>query len=88
MFASREIQKQLKQKPRRIIAKIREINGGRHGRTGESVAVVEPEYFANGEIKRSVFRRINTINVLKVPFSPKKNTKHYEQIIEVIEIIE
>lgn len=41
----------------RIIAKINEWNGGNYGRSGQYVAIVEPELFKNGKIKKNRVQR-------------------------------
>ena len=87
LFASREIEKAMKKQPERIIARIREFNGGRYGRTGESIAIIEPEYFKNGEVKHSIFRRIETLETLKKGYS-YAGASHNEQIIEILEVVE
>lgn len=38
----------------KIKALIREFNGGRYGRSGEYIAIVEPQLFKNGKIKKAV----------------------------------
>lgn len=81
-----EIEKAMKNCPKRIKAVIREFNGGRYGKSGEYVAIVEPEYFKNGNYKKQTFRTIEVLEVRKKGYG-YGNCNHSEQIADIIEIL-
>lgn len=72
--------------PTRVKAVIREYNSGRYGRMGEYIAIVEPQYFKNGNIKKSGFTVIETIEQIKKGYG-YGNCKHSEVIHDILEII-
>lgn len=71
----------------RIKALIREYNGGRYGKMGEYIAIVEPQLFKNGKIKKSGFKLIKYIETVKSGYR-YGNATHNESIREVLEVLE
>lgn len=67
-----------------IKALIRTYSGGKWGRSGEYIAIVEPKYFKNGNMQKSGFRVIEKLEVLKRGYHhPCAN--YSESIAEVLE---
>ena len=67
----------------KIIAKINEWNGGNYGKSGQYVAIVEPELFKNGKMKKTGFKEIERLETLKDGFRCR-GASHSESISEVI----
>ena len=69
----------------KVKAIIREYNGGRYGRMGEYVAIIEPAFFKNGEMKKTGFSVIEKLEVTKNGYRANGNATHTESIYKVIE---
>lgn len=88
LFATKELEKEvIKNQPKTVIAKIREFNGGRYGRMGEYIAKVKPEYFKNGNVKSTIFTKLETLETIKKGYRCS-NAKQSEQIVLIIEIVD
>lgn len=48
-----------------IKARITVYNGGRYGRPDEFIAIIKPEYFKNGNIKKTDFTIIEELETIK-----------------------
>jgi hypothetical protein len=71
----------------KIKAIIEEYNGGKYGRPGEYIAVVEPAFFKNGKIKKTGFNVIQLIEITKSGYG-YGNATHAERIKTVLEYID
>lgn len=49
----------------KVKATIETWSGGKYGRPGEYVAIVEPYFFKNGNMKKTGFRVIKTLEIIK-----------------------
>ena len=67
-----------------MLARIKEFNGGRYGKTGEYIAEIKPEYFKNGNIKRSVFTVLDIKETIKKGYGYGNASKAW-QIVSIIE---
>lgn len=74
--------------PKKIKARITEYNGGRYGRSGEYVAIIEPQYFKNGNMRKSDFRVVEVLEIRRKGYRANCCATHTESIAEVMEIIE
>lgn len=48
-----------------VKARIKTYAGGKWGRSGEYIAIVKPEFFKNGNMKKSNFTVVATLEVIK-----------------------
>lgn len=71
----------------KVKARIKTYAGGRWGRNGEYIAIVEPKFFKNGNIKKSDFRVIEVLEVVKKGYH-HQCARYSESIDEVIEVTE
>ena len=71
----------------KVKAKIGVYNGGRYGRNGEYIAVIEPRFFKNGNMKKSDFKVIETLEITKKGYN-YGNAPCSESIKEIIEVLE
>lgn len=69
----------------KVIAKINEWNGGNYGRSGQYVAIIEPEYFKNGKMKKTGFKVIEHLETIKNG-NRYNGALHSESIGEIIYI--
>ena len=76
-----------KNHPEKIKAVIQEFNGGKYGKMGEYVAIVKPQYFKNGNMKKSGFTVDKIIETRKKGYG-YSGCAHAERIAKVLEIIE
>jgi len=67
-----------------IKARIKTWSGGKYGRCGEYIAIVQPEYFKNGKIKKTDFKVIKTLGTVKKGYH-HQCANYSESIAEVIE---
>ena len=81
------IEKAMKNQPVKVKARIREFNGGKYGRSGEYIAIIEPEYFKNGNYKKGSFRVVERLETIKKGYGYGSCT-HSEQIADILEVIE
>lgn len=87
MLLNYEMEKRVNSEhPSKIKALIREWNGGRYGKSAEYIAVIEPEYFKNGSIKKGSFRVIEVLETTKKGYR-YGNANHSEQIADILEIL-
>lgn len=64
---------------------IREYNGGKWGRMGEYIADITPQYFKNGNMKKTGFRVNKVYEVTKKGYRVNCNATHTESIWKIIE---
>lgn len=65
-------------------ARIQVFCGGKYGRSGEYIAEIIPKYFKNGNIKKTVFTWVKTIEITKKWYA-YGNARVTERIKEIIE---
>lgn len=65
-------------------ARIREWNGGQYGKMGEYIAEIEPQYFKNGNIKKSKFDISEIYETIKKGYGYRGSSKSY-QIVSIFE---
>ena len=82
-----EIEKAMKNMPKQVKAVIREFNGGRYGRPGEYIAIIEPEYFKNGNFKKGSFHVVERLQTVRKGYG-YGNCSHSEQIADILAVIE
>lgn len=75
------------QKPEKIKARITVYNGGRYGRPDEFIAIIKPEYFKNGNIKKSDFTIIEELETIKKGYNYGGIATSSVVISEIIEIL-
>lgn len=75
-------------RPEKIRARVVEFNGGYWGRPGEYIADLAPQYFKNGNVKKTDFNVVNpnTIERIKKGYRANCNASHSESIIEIMAI--
>ena len=61
-------------------------NGGRYGKPGKYIAIVEPCYFKNGKLMTTKFKHIQTVEVISNGYN-YGNATTSERIVEVLEEI-
>ena len=61
-------------------------NGGKYGRMGQYIAIIEPVFFKNGKMKKTGFRTIEVIEQIKKGYRATNNATQTESIGEIIEI--
>ena len=84
----KEIEARIKnEQPKKVKAVIREFNGGRYGKTGEYVAIVELRYFKNGKFKKTNFRLVEFIERTIWGYGCG-NCRHTESITDILEIVD
>ena len=71
-------------KPMTVKALIRTYSGGKYGRSGEYIAIVEPKYFKNGNMKKTDFRVVEKLEVIKKGYH-HQCANYSESIAEVLE---
>lgn len=49
----------------KVTALIETYSGGKYGRPGEYIAIVEPQFFKNGKMKKSNFKVIQVLETIK-----------------------
>lgn len=49
----------------KVKAIIETYSGGRYGRSGEYIAIVEPQFFKNGNMKKTNFNVVETLETIK-----------------------
>lgn len=69
-----------------VKALLTEYNGGKHGKTGERIAIVKPQFFKNGKMKKSGFEELQEVEVIKKGYR-FGTANHNEVITKVIEVI-
>lgn len=82
-----EIADAMTKMPSKVKALINEYNGGKWGRDGQYIAIIEPKYYNNGDYARHLFKVVEVLEVVKQGY---RYTKHgnCEQIYEILDIIE
>lgn len=70
-----------------IKAVIQEFNGGRYGKMGERIALVEPKFFKNGKMIKSDFHEVAEIETIKKGYG-YGYCAHSQRIKEVLEVVE
>jgi len=71
----------------KIKARIKTFAGGLYGRSGEYIAIVRPQFFKNGNMKKTKFTVIETLEVIKKGYH-HHCAKYSETIDEVLEVVE
>jgi hypothetical protein len=74
-------------KPELIKARITVYNGGKYGRPDEFIAIIKPEYFKNGNIKKSNFTIIEKLQTIKQGYNFRGSAISSAVISEIIEIL-
>ena len=74
-------------KPELIKARITVYNGGRYGRPDEFIAIIKPEYFKNGNIKKTDFTIIEELETIKKGYNYGGNATSSAVISEIIDIL-
>ena len=74
-------------KPELIKARITVYNGGKYGRPDEFIAIIKPEYFKNGNIKKTDFTIIEELETIKKGYNYGGNATSSAVISEIIEIL-
>lgn len=83
-----EIERRLEnEQPKKVKAVIREFNGGRYGKAGEYIAIVELCYFKNGKFKKTDFRLVEFVERTKKGYGCG-NCRHTESIEDILEIVD
>ena len=60
LYANKQIEEEMKNKPAKVKARIKIYHGGKYGRTGEKICIIKPEYFKNGNMKTTRFEKAFT----------------------------
>lgn len=71
----------------KVKARIKTCAGGKWGRNGEYIATIEPKFFKNGNIKKSDFRVIEVLEIVKKGYH-HQCARYSESIDEVLEVTE
>lgn len=74
-------------KPELIKARITVYNCGKYGRPDEFIAIIKPEYFKNGNIKKTDFTIIEELETIKKGYNYGGIVASSAVISEIIEIL-
>lgn len=74
-------------KPELIKARITVYNGGRYGRPDEFIAIIKPEYFKNGKIKKTDFTIIEELERIKKGYNYGGIAASSAVISEILEVL-
>ena len=86
MLLSKMYEEVCKTQPKAIKAEITEYNGGKYGRSGQYIAIVKPQYFKNGNLKKTDFTVVEKIEEIKKGYGYGSAT-HTEAITDILEIL-
>lgn len=75
------------QKPEMIKARITVYNGGRYGRPDEFIAIIKPEYFKNGNIKKTDFTIIEELERIKKGYNYRGTAASSAVISEILGVL-
>lgn len=81
-----EVSVAMKSRPSKVKAVVNQYNGGKYGRSGQYIAIIEPEYFKNGNYKKQSFNVVEVLKVVKKGYG-YGNCNHSEQIADILEIL-
>lgn len=70
-----------------IKARITVYNGGKYGRPDEFIAIIKPEYFKNGNIKKSNFTIIEELETIKKGYNYGGNATSSAVISEILGVL-
>lgn len=71
----------------KIKARIQTFNSGSKGRSGEYIAIVKPQLFKSGKMKKTQFEVVEILETTRKEWGAH-GCHHSETIAEVLEVIE